>query len=471
MKFNFLPKAPLMPEKAFVVLWMLLLGACSEAQIVYVVDQFDPLGVGGNSYAGGQIGAVWGNWFGNAFQSLAWDSASDAAGSTNSGSMKVTVNFNGQGAIPNQFEVYDGFSGITPPLNGTQYTNFQCDVRFAAGSATINNTFGHLEFGIAVGFGQDYFGSVDVPAGNTNWVHVSINLNALADTNLQSIDDVLIHIYGPTMSGLSTFWVDNIKFIGAPPVTTNCVVDWNDVHQRIDGFGASSAWNSSSNPAQADIFFTTNIGIRYTNANRTIISTNNGIGLSLLRTRIAPGGTTVENAWMQMAQARGARVWSTPWSPAAVFKSNGNVNGGAFVGTAANYQAYANQLAGYVAAMQGTYGVNLYAISVQNEPDANVTTYEACYWSPQQIHDFVPYLHNSLVASNVGSTQIMLPESENWQDYSNLAVTAMSDPTVAADVRDRRRPQLRWHQRPGKSHQEQLRQGTLGNRGGAAFRR
>ena len=79
--------------------------------------------------------------------------------------------------------------------------------------------------------------------------------------------------------------------------------------------------------------------------------------------------------------------------------------------------------------MKKSYSVNLYAISVQNEPDANVTTYESCNWSAQQIHDFVPYLSNALAASNVSSTMIMLPEAQNWQDYSNLAVTAMSDST------------------------------------------
>ncbi len=406
----------------------------AQSQTVYVVDQFDPAGVGGNSYSGGQIGNVWGNWFGNAFQSLAWDSGSDAGNNPSSGSMKIIANFNGAGSNPNQYEVYNGFNGISPSLNGLQYTNFQCDVRFAQGSAITNNTFGHLQFGIAVGYNQDYFGSVDVPASNTNWVHVSINLNALADTNLQNISDVLIHIYGPAMSGVSTLWVDNIKFLGTSPISTNCVVDWNDVHQKIDGFGASSAWRSSWSAAQADMLFSTNNNIIYTD-NQGHTSTNNGIGLSLLRTRIAPGGTTVESSIMQMAQARGVKVWSAPWSPAATpFKSNGNVNGGGFVGTLANYQAYASQLAGYVANIKNQYGVSLYALSVQNEPDANVTTYESCNWSAQQIHDFVPYLYSALVASNVASTKIMLPESQNWQDYSNLTVTAMSDPSVAADV-------------------------------------
>jgi len=92
--------------------------------------------------------------------------------------------------MPDQFEVFDGFNGINPPLNGWQYTNSQCDVRIAPGSATVNNTFGHPEFGIAFGYGQDYFGSVDVPANNTNWVHVSLPLSAVADPNLQTINDV-----------------------------------------------------------------------------------------------------------------------------------------------------------------------------------------------------------------------------------------------------------------------------------------
>ncbi|MGD0815195.1 MAG: hypothetical protein ABSA83_16475 [Verrucomicrobiota bacterium] len=413
----------------------------ARAQTV-IVDQFNPSGVGGNNYADGQIINVWGNWFGDAFQSLAWDSTSDASNNPASGSMKITLDFNGLGGIPNQFDVFDGFSGIMPALSGLIYSNFECDVRFAPGSATVmangTSVFGHVEFGVATpSFGQDYFGGIDVPASNTNWVHVSIPLNAMADTNLLGINDVLIHIYGPYyspgLSGVSTLWVDNIAFTGMVSPPTNCVVDWNNVHQRIDGFGASSAWNGNWTTAQADMFFSTNSGAGASLDGTTNFSFN-GVDLSLLRSRIAPGGTTVEQSIMQMAQARGAKVWSTPWSPDTPFKSNTNVDGGYFVGTPANYQAYANVQAGYVALMKSQYGLNLYAISIQNEPDAEVTNYESCNWTAQQIHDFVPYLHNALVASNVASTKIMLPESQNWQDYSNLAVTAMTDPNVAPDV-------------------------------------
>jgi glucuronoarabinoxylan endo-1,4-beta-xylanase len=203
----------------------------------------------------------------------------------------------------------------------------------------------------------------------------------------------------------------------------SCVVDGSEVYQRIDGFGASSAFSGKTwSQSQANVFFSTN---------RTVFVT--GIGLSLLRNQIQPGGyaTASEIGLMKMAQADGARVWSTPWTPQPSFKDNNSQDGGNFV--SANNQAYASQLAGYVANMQQANGVHVYALSIQNEPDATVD-YASCHWSAQQFHDFVPYLYNALAASNVSSTQIMLPESQNWNDPQGLAATAMNDPSVAADV-------------------------------------
>lgn len=428
-----------------------------HAQTTNVVDQFNPGGINGFSYSSGQIDDVWTNWFGTAFQSLEWDPSSDADSNPASGSMKITANFNGSA---NQFEVYDGFNGIAPPINGLLCTQFQCAVRFAPGSATTTNggmvSFGHLQFGVATaGFGQDYFGGVDVPATDTNWVQVSIPINAGNDLNLIQINDVLIHIYGPYYSsglnGSSTFWVDNIQFTG-PPISDSCVVDWNSVYQRIDGFGASSAWEGAWDQTEADLFFSTNNGILYTNALQSV-STNNGVGLSLLRNHIIYANSTsasavpetAETSIMRMAQALGARVWSTPWTPPAGFKSTndiydsakatgGGINGGSYLGSGNNItnKNYASQLANYVASMKNSYGINLYAISIQNEPDADVTTYEACQWSAVQIHDFVTNLYAALSAEGVGSTKIILPEDENWR--TNLLVATLSDPAVSPDV-------------------------------------
>jgi len=209
-----------------------------------------------------------------------------------------------------------------------------------------------------------------------------------------------------------------------------CTVDWNTRYQRIDGFGASSAFTGFTwTTNMADMFFSTNNGTGRAKNGTNYLFT--GIGLSLLRSQIQPGGFANGNeiTLMQYAQALGAAVWSAPWSPQASFKNNNNTTGGTILSS--SYQAYANQLAGYVAKLKSTYGVtNFYALSIQNEPDATVG-YASCYWNAQQFHDFIPFLYNALVASNVGSTKIMLPESQNWTDPSNLVVASISDPTTS----------------------------------------
>jgi glucuronoarabinoxylan endo-1,4-beta-xylanase len=219
----------------------------------------------------------------------------------------------------------------------------------------------------------------------------------------------------------------------AAGTTAQCTVDYNNVHQRIDGFGASSAWRGTWTTAQANMFFSTNSGTGATLDGKTNFSFN-GVDLSLLRNHIVPGGTTTETNIMVMAQARGARVWSTPWSPPAAFKNTNSINGGDYLGGASVNQAYASQLAGYVASMKNTYNVNIYAISVQNEPQVNTTNYESCVWNAQQFHDFVPYLYAALAASNVSATQIIIPESESWASDSSYYTIAMEDTNVAADV-------------------------------------
>jgi len=248
-------------------------------------------------------------------------------------------------------------------------------------------------------------------------------------------------------SSTASYYIDDVNLspetvVTNPPINGTSTVDWNNVHQRIDGFGASSAWNGNWTTAEADLLFSTNHNISYQGG------TYNGVGLSLLRNHIAYATntsassvpTTVETSIMQMAQARGARVWSTPWTPAPGFKDSGVADGGNYLGSGNNITNlnYASQLANYVYSMeQPPYNVNIYALSVQNEPDGNhpdPNGYESCVWTGAQIHDFVTNFYNALVAKGVGSTKIMLPESQNWTDPQNLAGLALSSPAVAADV-------------------------------------
>jgi glucuronoarabinoxylan endo-1,4-beta-xylanase len=255
-------------------------------------------------------------------------------------------------------------------------------------------------------------------------------------------------------SSTNSYYIDDVSFaagimVSNTPINGTSTVDWNNVHQRIDGFGASSAWNGSWNTAEEQLLFSTNNNISYQSG------TYNGAGLSLLRNHIAYASTTaasavpstVETAVMQAAQSYGARVWSTPWTPPAGFKStndiydsgeatDGGIDGGSYLGSGNNITniSYANQLANYVASMKNTYGINLYAISVQNEPDADVTSYEACQWTGAQIHDFVTNLYSALAAQGLSSTKIIAPESQNWSANTGLFTPTLSDPNSAADV-------------------------------------
>jgi hypothetical protein len=198
----------------------------------YYIDQFNSFGYGPtnhyvntNNYNTGGIIYLWTNWFGNAWVTNTWDSSSDANGNANSGSMKITANF------PGQYVVFDGFNGINPPLNALTngLTSFQCDVRFDPSSATyVNNgtgvtNYGHLQFGTRNGNSQDFFSpAIEIPVGTTNWVHVNIPISINTDPNLIAINDVLIKIdggwYTPNLTGGSTLWVDNIKFVGPATV-------------------------------------------------------------------------------------------------------------------------------------------------------------------------------------------------------------------------------------------------------------
>jgi glucuronoarabinoxylan endo-1,4-beta-xylanase len=268
--------------------------------------------------------------------------------------------------------------------------------------------------------GDTYTAVATGGASASGWTRLSGQYNLdFAGT----LSGLVLYFEMPSSSN-ADFYVDDLSVtaasLGSSGSNGTSTVNWTDVRQRIDGFGASSAWRSSWSSSVADMFF----------------STNTGIGLSLLRTRIAPGATTVENSIMQMARDRGARIWSAPWSPQASFKTANqggviSVNGGGFFGTTANYQAYASQLAGYVVNMKNTYGVNLYALSVQNEPDYNTTNYESCIWTAQQIHDFIPFLSGALSASNVSATKVIIPESDVWSGDTALYATAMNDGNVA----------------------------------------
>lgn len=181
-------------------------------------------------------------------------------------------------------------------------------------------------------------------------------------------------------------------------------VSFGTTAQTIRGFGGAEAWMPALTTAQANALFGTGA---------------NDLGLSILRLRIDPSSTTGGSNWAtelanaQAAHSLGATVIATPWTPPASWKSsNSTVEGTLNTSEYAAFANYLNLFTAYLAAGN----VPLYAISMQNEPDANVT-YESCVWTGATM--------DTWVANNAGvlTTKLMMPESESF-------ITSLSDPSL-----------------------------------------
>jgi glucuronoarabinoxylan endo-1,4-beta-xylanase len=178
-------------------------------------------------------------------------------------------------------------------------------------------------------------------------------------------------------------------------------------YQTIRGFGTSTAWQPVLNSTQANNLFGVGPG---------------QVGFTILRSRIDPSSTTGGSNWAtersnaQQAQSINSQVivFATPWTPPAAWKSNGSTIGGTL--NTNEYGAFANYLNAFVA-YEKAGGVNLYAISVQNEPDFLPGTYESASYSGAQMDAFIAQEGGTI------TTKLMMPESDSF----NLPE---SDPTL-----------------------------------------
>jgi glucuronoarabinoxylan endo-1,4-beta-xylanase len=190
-------------------------------------------------------------------------------------------------------------------------------------------------------------------------------------------------------------------------------VDFGTTYQTIRGFGGSEAWMPQFSNALANALYGTGSG---------------QLGLSILRLRIDPSSTTGGSNWnTELANARaasalGATIIATPWTPPAAWKSsNSTVEGTLNTSEYAAYAEYLNLFTAYLA----SGGVSLYAISMQNEPDANVT-YESCVWTGASM--------DAWVANNASilTTKLMMPESESFT--TSFSDPALDDPNAVNNI-------------------------------------
>lgn len=214
-------------------------------------------------------------------------------------------------------------------------------------------------------------------------------------------------------------------------------------YQVIQGFGASSySEGTNYSTAMAATLWTDE-------SNQPLTAGTSGdVGLSILRQSIDEGGNFGGQggiAKQAVGISPNLEVFASEWSPPAADKNSGSVNGpgsspagnsnfnpsGSNTVITGDLSSFATYQAGFAQTMKNTYGVNLYAISPQNEPDYN-TSYDSCLWTPAQFDTYVPLLAAALKTDGLSSVKIMMPES--FADNFTGSATTMTDPNAAPDV-------------------------------------
>ena len=217
----------------------------------------------------------------------------------------------------------------------------------------------------------------------------------------------------------------------AGPVGTQAqtaTVNWTNVHQTIQGFGAYNAW-APVGSYQSLLF--------------------NTLGYSLLRASLpiddscssgpsSDCGSGVSNtADMQYCAAHGCKVWASVSSPPSDMKTNGSyectVAGATLI--PGDYGAYATYISNYIASLSTYYSVPLYAVSADNEPDtcSGSTSSEAfSYMSAANLDAFIKNnLGPTMAARGQSNTLIMMPETGSWGNITAYADTCMGDPNCS----------------------------------------
>ncbi len=219
-------------------------------------------------------------------------------------------------------------------------------------------------------------------------------------------------------------------------------VDWTKTAQEIDGFGASGAFRMANNlmnfpePGRSEVL-------------DALFSQTKGAGLSIVR-NIVPDGSTVgggaksfepsegvfdwtadeDQIWlMKEAAKRGTtRFMSTVWSPPAWMKTNNSPIGGRL--RPDKYLAYAEYLSAYIRGYKEHHGIDIYAISLANEPDVTVR-YASCYWSGKEFHDFLKFLIPVFERDKI-TAKVIVGELTGWSE--NPVLESLADSVTSARV-------------------------------------
>ena len=224
--------------------------------------------------------------------------------------------------------------------------------------------------------------------------------------------------------------------------------------QAIEGFGGalteSSAWVLDQLPAErrAEVlrrYYDPAQGIGYTLARTHINSCDFSLGSWALDP--VAGDTALEHfslepmrRWVlplihevqSIAGPANFRLLASPWSPPSWMKTNGEMlHGGSL--RPEYRQAWADYMVRFVREMDGQEHIPVWALTVQNEPQA-VQTWESCIYTAAQERDFVrDNLGPALSRSGLGGVRLCVLD-HNRDLLDEWTTTILSDKAAAGFV-------------------------------------
>lgn len=194
---------------------------------------------------------------------------------------------------------------------------------------------------------------------------------------------------------------------------SDAVINLSTKYQEIQGYGGMNhpSWAGDLTASQRETAF----------GNST-----NQLGFSVLRIFIDSDSNNwyKEVATAKAAIAKGAIVFATPWNPPSNLCETFNHNGDTKAKRLRHdkYAQYANHLNNFVNYMKNN-GVNLYAISMANEPDYG---HDWTWWTSSEILTFLKYYAGSI------NCRLIAPESFSYN--KNIMEPILNDSQALANV-------------------------------------
>jgi glucuronoarabinoxylan endo-1,4-beta-xylanase len=287
------------------------------------------------------------------------------------------------------------------PDNNESYARFlQKDLTVSglAGVAMAVVEWSATEWEIAYGQGGIVTDISPLTGGNASGVNqnLRVKITYCANPTMESRSQT-IRITNKTTGNVSELRIEQGTELSALYKDTPVEVEINTQYQYVAGFGGMY------NPK---IWLGSNL---ITSAEMNKMYGAEGLAYSILRLMIYPNQNdwSADVAGAKIALQNGAIIFACPWDCTDALADKVTQNGKEVKHLKyENYEAYANHIVNYINYMKNQ-GVNLYAVSMQNEPDMDFT-----YWTPAEVVDFVKRYGATIRATGV---KLMTPEACGFQ--------------------------------------------------------